>query len=111
MTSDFNRVGGVILVSCLVIRVVCVVEKGVRPGTSISRATRSASTEELVWVLGVGVCLVLCEACSVDEGRCVGWGSGCGRWFTLFENRIGEIVEFICYVDESPSGGRGRLPL
>ena len=67
-TSDFNRVGG--LFSCLFIRVVYR-RRGARPGTSISRATRSASTEELVWELGAGGCVVLCEAFCVDEGGVV----------------------------------------
>ena len=69
MTSGFNRVGG-ILVS---VYTRCLSSKGGKVGTSISRATRSASTEELVWELGAGICVVLCEACHIDEGGCGGW--------------------------------------
>ena len=42
---------------------------------SISQATHSASTEELVWELSAGGCVVLSKACIVNTGGCVVIGS------------------------------------
>ena len=47
-----------------------------RLGTSTSWATRSASTEELVRMLAVGLLVVLCEASGVDRVGFGGWESG-----------------------------------
>ena len=47
-----------------------------RLGTSTSWATHSVSTEELVWMLAVGLLVVLCEASGVNRVGFGGWGSG-----------------------------------
>ena len=76
-------------------RCLVVVERA-RPGTSISRATRSASTEELVWVLGAGDRVVLGEACSVDEGGCWLGDEGVVSASTLvdFRMRLARLARF-----------------
>jgi len=66
------------------------------------------STEELVWGLSAGGCVVLGEACIINEGGCGGWGMrGVVSTATMVDLQTRLAISILTAIgDESPSGRR-----